>query len=203
MSNTQEESMDVDTPTVVEETTAEAPQPSASAESASRYPDMALAQKIHRATVATALVDAEDAARLGITGDLHEKVMSQVATELENASLYRHLQSVLPYNGLTDADLAALDEKQKKHMEELEAKVEEAKESAGDMEVLDARLDIARFAAKSLSKDEAMEMYEKVLALPKLSTGKQIDALMEMSRVASFYGDTQKNAELIEKVRTR
>lgn len=203
MSNTQEESMDVDTPTVVEETTAEAPQPSASAESASRYPDMALAQKIHRATVATALVDAEDAARLGITGDLHEKVMSQVATELENASLYRHLQSVLPYNGLTDADLAALDEKHKKHMEELEAKVEEARESAGDMEVLDARLDIARFAAKSLSKDEAMEMYEKVLALPKLSTGKQIDALMEMSRVASFYGDTQKNAELIEKVRTR
>jgi len=192
--------MDVDTMVVEEVTTADAPQPSAAAESASKYPDMVLAQTIHRATVAAALVDANEAGKVGITGDLQEKVMAEVATELENPSLYRHLQSVLPYNGLTDANLAALDEKHKKTMEELEQKVEEAKESAGDMEVLDARLEIARFAAKSLSKEEAIEAYDKVLALPKLSTGKQIDALMEESRVASFYGDTQKNAELIERV---
>ena len=191
--------MDVDTPST-ETTKPDAPQPSASAESAARYPDMALAQKIHRATVAAALVDTEDAARVGIDDAIQENVMTEVAEELENPSLYRYLQSVLPYNGLTDADLAALDEKHKETMTKLEEKVEEAKESAGDMEVLEARLDIARFAAKSLSKEEALEAYEKVLALPKLSTGKQIDALMEESRVASFYGDTQKNAELIERV---
>jgi 26S proteasome regulatory subunit N7 len=193
-----EESMDVDTS--VEATTPEAPQPSASAEAASKYPDMTLAQKIHRITVAAALVDADEAERVGIDGDLTEKVMIEVASELENSSLYRHLQQVLPYNGLTDNDLSQLDEKHKTTMQQLETKVEEAKESAGDMEVLDARLEIARFAAKSLSKDEAIEAYEKVIALPKLSTGKTIDALMEESRVASFYGDTQKNAELIERV---
>jgi 26S proteasome regulatory subunit N7 len=126
--------------------------------------------------------------------------MTEISQELGNPSLYRHLQSILPYDGLTDADLAVLDEKHAKHVKELEVKVEEAKESAGDMEVLDARLEIARFAAKSLSKEEAIDAYEKVLQLPKLSTGKQIDALMEESRVASFYGDTKKNAELIEKV---
>lgn len=194
-----EESMEVDTPS---ETMAEAPQPSASAETASKYPDMSLAQKIHRITVAAALMDADEAERVGINEDLQETVMAEVATELENPSLYRHLQQVLPYDGLEDSDLEALDEKHKITMQELEKKVEEAKESAGDMEVLDARLEIARFAAKSLSKEEALEAYEKVLALPKLSSGKKIDALMEESRVASFYGDTQKNAELIERVST-
>jgi len=66
--------------------------------------------------------------------------------------------------------------------------VEEAKESAGDMEVMDARVQVARFAAKSLTKDEALEAYKKLLELPKISSGKKIDALMESSRVASFYG---------------
>jgi hypothetical protein len=192
-----EEKMDVDE-TVAEKVAA--PQPSASAESASKYPDMALAQKIHKATVAVALVDAAEAQRVGIVDTLQDTVMTEISQELENPSLYRHLQSILPYDGLTDADLAVLDEKHAKHVKELEVKVEEAKESAGDMEVLDARLEIARFAAKSLSKEEAIDAYEKVLQLPKLSTGKQIDALMEESRVASFYGDTKKNAELIEKV---
>jgi 26S proteasome regulatory subunit N7 len=191
-----EEKMDVDE-TVAEKVAA--PQPSASAESASKYPDMALAQKIHKATVAVALVDAAEAQRVGIVDTLQDTVMTEISQELENPSLYRHLQSILPYDGLTDADLAVLDEKHAKHVKELEVKVEEAKESAGDMEVLDARLEIARFAAKSLSKEEAIDAYEKVLQLPKLSTGKQIDALMEESRVASFYGDTKKNAELIEK----
>jgi 26S proteasome regulatory subunit N7 len=163
---------------------------------------MTLAQKIHRITVAAALVDADEAELVGISGDLTEKVMTEVSTELENPSLYRHLQQVLPYNGLTDDDLAALDEKHKTTLQKLEEKVDEAKESAGDMEVLDARLEIARFAAKSLSMEEAIEAYEKVLALPKLSSGKTIDALMEESRVASFYGDTKKNAELVERVRT-
>lgn len=191
--------MDVDTPS---EVTPEAPQPSASAETASKYPDMTLAQKIHRITVAAALVDADEAEHVGIDGDLQEKVMDEVVSELENPSLYRHLQQVLPYDGLEDSDLEALDEKHKITMQKLEKKVEEAKESAGDMEVLDAWLEIARFAAKSLSKEEALEAYETVLALPKLSSGKKIDALMEESRVASFYGDTQKNAELIERVST-
>merc|ERR1712176_30727 len=84
-------------------------------------------------------------------------------------------------------------------MKKLEEQVEEAKENAGDMEVLDARLEAARFAAKTLSKEVALEMYEKVLDLPKLSTGRKIDALMESARVASFHGDLKKNILVIEK----
>jgi 26S proteasome regulatory subunit N7 len=68
--------------------------------------------------------------------------------------------------------------------------VEEAIESAGDMEVMDARVEIARFASKCLSQSEALAAYEKVLALPKVSSGKKIDSLMACARVASFYSDT-------------
>ena len=91
-------------------------------------------------------------------------------------------------------------EKHTNKLKELEDKVNEAKESAGDMEVMDARIEIARFAAKSLDKDTALDAYKQLLELPKISSGKKIDSLMESSRVASFYGDTAKSNEFIESV---
>jgi len=122
---------------------------------------------------------------------------------MENPSLYRHLKTAFGMSGdttISESDLAAMQEKNEKTMKELEEKVEEAKENAGDMEVLDARFEVAKFAAKSLSKDETLDAYEKVLALPKLSSGKVMDALMESARVASFYDDLVKNAELVQKI---
>merc|ERR1711935_657767 len=92
------------------------------------------------------------------------------------------------------------EEKNKLKLQELEKAVEDAKENSGDMEVLDARFEIARFAAKSLSKDEALDAYKVILDLPKLSSGKTMDALMESARVASFHGDAKKNTELVEKI---
>jgi len=169
-------------------------QPSASEDSAAPYPDMALAQDIHRLTVHAPGVDAA-------------AVLNKVATELENPGLYIHLQSLLGSaaaggGSLSEADLKALQDKNAKHMEELEAKVEDAKENAGDMEVMDARINVARFAAKALSKEEALGAYQKFLDLPKVSSGKKIDAMMESSRVASFYGDEKKSTEFIESVRS-
>ena len=97
-------------------------------------------------------------------------------------------------------DVAEFDEKHRKKLDELELKVTEATENSGDMEVLDARLEVARFAAMTCSKDIALEMYQKVLELPKLSSGKTLDALMESARVASFHNDTTKNVSFIERV---
>lgn len=93
-----------------------------------------------------------------------------------------------------------MEKQNKEKIQELEKKVEDAKENAGDMEVLDARFEVAKFAAKSCSKEEAFEAYQKVLDLPKLSSGKQMDALMEKSRIASFYGDMVSNAEVLKKI---
>lgn len=168
-------------------------QPSASSEMASKYPKMDLAQRVHKLTMMAG-------GKMKKNESLSEEVKNEVIEELENAALYRTLQETLgwPKNDCLDS----LDEKHTQTFEELEKKVEEAKESAGDMEVLDARLEIARFAAKSCGEAKALEMYDKVLDLPKLSTGKTIDALMECARVASFHGDLKKNAALIERVRT-
>lgn len=168
-------------------------QPSASEESASPYPDMEFAQEIHRLTVKSAGVDSEYQA----------SVLKKIAEEMENPSLYRLIQSNLQVDAglsLSESQLKEMEEKNAAHAKELEVKVEEAKESAGDMEVMDARVQVARFAAKSLTKDDALEAYKKLLELPKISSGKKIDALMESSRVASFYGDTVKSAEFVESV---
>lgn len=183
------------------ETTAKKPekkksggQPSASEESASPYPDMEFAQEIHQLTVKS----------VGIDAAFQQKVFKTIVEELENPSLYHLLETDLEVKAglLSEDELKAMKEKHSKHVEELEAKVEEAKESAGDMEVMDARVKIARFAAKSLTKEEALEAYKKLLDLPKVSSGKKIDALMESSRVASFYGDNDKSLEFIESVST-
>jgi len=175
-------------------------QPSASEDSASKYPDMGLCQKIHQLTT-------KQAQPLNVKE--RQEIVDSIATELENPTLYRSLmsdESAVNKEGIqlvaeegSDVSLKALEAKHIKTLEEMEQKVEEARDNAGDTEVMNARIDIARFAAKSLSQEQALEAYGKLLDLPKLSTGKKIDALMEVSRVSSFYGDTMKSDENIDK----
>jgi 26S proteasome regulatory subunit N7 len=168
--------------------------PSATEETAAPYPNMDFCQKMHCAI------------HLPHQESLQVELFNQIAAELENPSLYRHLRDAISGSMqtgaspalLTEDGLKAMENKLAAELEELERKVEEAKESAGDMEVMDARLEIARFAAKSLSEAEALEAYQKVIDLPKLSSGKKIDALMESARVASFYGDSKKADHFIE-----
>lgn len=186
-----EEEKTPDTAPVIPKPAKKRGQPSASEEGASPYPEMSLAQDIHKLVVKAPGIDAAFQAR----------VFEKIATELENPSLYKSLQTSLGGGGtLSEAALKEMEDKHAKHMEDLEAKVEDAKENMGDMEVMDARVNIARFAAKALTKDEALEAYQKLLDLSKVSSGKKIDAMMESSRVASFYGDEKKSAGFIESV---
>ena len=168
-------------------------QPSASEDSASPYPKMELSQQIHKLTV-----NAEGAR----DGKLQTEVLNKIREELENPTLYESVESGLGVTtGIWSAtDLAAQKEINQKTVKDMEQEVEEAKESAGDMEVMDSRVKIARFAAKSLTEEEALEAYKKLLELPKISSGKKIDAVMESSRVASFYGDSKKASESIDRV---
>jgi len=166
-------------------------QASASEESASPYPNMELCQHIHKVLVKS------DGSQ---DGKLQTEVLTRIREELENPTLYESVESSL---GVTTgiwsaADLAVQKESNQKIVKEIEQKLEEAKESAGDMEVMDARVELARFAAKSLTEKEALDAYTKLLELPKVSSGKKIDAVMESSRVASAYGDSKKASELID-----
>jgi len=196
--------MDVDVPQTETKKKDENVEPSAGEDAASKYPDMSIAQSIHKVNMMSGpepqlLKDGIEAVK--IPSNLNETVLKQIVEELENPSLYRHLVS-LKWEGadVSSADLDAMEEKNRVAMKSLEEKVEEAKENSGDMEVLDARFEVARFAAKSLSKDEALGAYKEILDLPKLSSGKTMDALMESAKVASFHGDVKKNAELVEKI---
>jgi len=195
--------MEVDTPTTSTSKQKDA-NPSASTETPGEYPDMSLAQSIHHLTV---IVNGtlEDPAAVHLAPNLPETVMKRIASpEVENPSLYRHLKETWFHDSalefLSEEELTAMEERHRITLDELEAKVEDSKENAGEMEVLAARFEVARFAAKKLSKDAAMAAYDKILALPKLSTGKIIDSVMECARVASFHGDTKKNEELVAKV---
>jgi 26S proteasome regulatory subunit N7 len=176
-------------------------QPSASEETASLYPKMDLCQKMHRLTAA------KHAGTLDSLLELQTEVFTAIAVDLVNPSLYRRLQLELygaptPSNAaaalkLTTDDLDQLQVKQEKELATLEAAVTDAQENAGDMEVVDARVKVARFAAQSLAENVALDAYEKLLDVPKLSSGKKIDALMEQARVASFYKDTSRADDCI------
>jgi hypothetical protein len=217
--------------------------PSASSETASLHPDMALAQDIHRLTMIHAgKLSVEDATLIiGCTPlELLEKVMTRVGTggksleeamreneakckpatsgsnsaegdnaaavakndddndmnaspePLLNPSLYRHLQSSLSYNSptaLTEDNLNTLTSHHESILQALNDAVTKAKDEAGDMEVLHAHMDIARYQAKCSTKESALSAYQTVISLPKLSVGKKLDAHLEMARVCSFWGD--------------
>lgn len=221
--------------------------PSASSETASLHPDMALAQDIHRLTmIHTGKLSVEDATLIiGCTPqELLEKVMTRVGTggksleeamkeneakykpatsgsssaegdsaaasasaaakndddndknaspePLLNPSLYRHLQSTLSYNSptaLTEDNLNTLISHHESILQALNDAVTKAKDGAGDMEVLHAHMDIARYQAKCSTKESALLAYQTVISLPKLSVGKKLDAHLEMARVCSFWGD--------------
>jgi hypothetical protein len=171
----------------------------------STTPDMSLAQAIHLMAV---IVDGtlEDPAAVQLSPSLPETIMSQIV-EVESPSLYRQLKETLLHSTsythatslIDEVELNAMEASLQKTYEQLEAKMDEIKENTGDMEVLAARFEVARFTAKSLGKDMACAAYNKLLSLPKLSSGKIIDAIMECARVASFYSDTKKNGEPVDK----
>jgi hypothetical protein len=111
---------------------------------------------------------------------------------LLNPALYRHLVATLAYaapGALAAADLDALDAHHAAVVGHLTAAVATAREEAGDTEVLGALEDVARYHARCSGKDAALAAHDAVLALPKLSAGKKLDALLDAARVASFWGD--------------
>jgi hypothetical protein len=167
--------------------------PSSSDESASPYPDMELCQQIHKLIVKAQECD---------TPIFQTTVLTTICKDLENPTLYESVEHALgsSSNLWSVADIQVRKEVIQNKVQEFEAKVEDAKKSAGDMEVMDARAELARFAAKSMSVQDALEAYEKLLELPKISSGKKIDAMMESARIASFYGDTKKTTEFVDSV---
>jgi len=87
---------------------------------------------------------------------------------------------------------------------DLKKKIELAQEQAGDTEILEAKLEFARFCFLKKSETEALEAYKSLTDAPKkLSSGKLIDIQMEMARVCSFYDLLGQTNELVEKCKSQ
>lgn len=126
----------------------------------------------------------------------------EIVEPLLNAALYRHLQSTLGYNksdALSEVNLTAIEAHHEAIIKILRENITKAKDEAGDMEVLHAHMDVARYCAKCTTKEMALSAYEEVVALPKLSIGKKLDAYLEMTRVCSFWGDWKSMNETLTK----
>ncbi len=126
----------------------------------------------------------------------------EIIEPLLNAALYRHLQSTLGYNksdALSEENLTAIETHHESIIKVLRENITKAKDEAGDMEVLHAHMEVARYCAKCTTKEVALSAYEEVVALPKLSIGKKLDAYLEMTRVSSFWGDWKTMNETLAK----
>jgi 26S proteasome regulatory subunit N7 len=118
---------------------------------------------------------------------------------LLNATLYNSLAASLSFPPLSSADTALIEKHHESSLEILRGLIDKAAEESGDMEVLAAKLSVARYTAKSLSCSSAIEAYQAVLTSPKLSTGKKLDAHLELSRVYSFHGDVASTSSTLKK----
>jgi 26S proteasome regulatory subunit N7 len=74
-------------------------------------------------------------------------------------------------------------------LQAIENKYQEAIQTAGDMEVLDALFSKATHFAKTGSWDASIVIYDEILNKPKTSTGKKIDAMMSKARIAIYRMD--------------
>ncbi|CAK9023686.1 26S proteasome non-ATPase regulatory subunit 6 homolog (26S proteasome regulatory subunit RPN7) (AtRPN7) (26S proteasome regulatory subunit S10 homolog) [Durusdinium trenchii] len=91
-----------------------------------------------------------------------------------------------------DAGLvASMTKDNKAKLAELEAKVEDAQENHGEIEVMEALLKIAVFRARTGTKEEALEAYRKVAELKSMSTGQLIDVVLKRILLGFFWMDTE------------
>ena len=133
-------------------------------------------------------------------GDEKKKEENELEQPLLNPSLYQHLVSTLSYSTpLSSSDLNALKEHHIKSIDLLKSLITKAQDEAGDMEVLAAKLAVARYSTKSCTKEDAIAAYEEVVTSPKLSIGKRLDSYLEMARVCSFWGDYTQMSLVLEK----
>lgn len=156
-------------------------------ESAQQCPDLKLAQKLF--ALETKMKMGEDVGDLknGILADVEnnsmEKIYTQICTKYSWDMDEAKVEAMKKANEATLADIAQ--------------KEEDAILNAGDTEVLDCMFFRARHYTKVGEWSEAFTAFDAIIAKPKVSTGKKIDATMEKARISLFTFDLPKLKELI------
>eukprot|EP00624_Nannochloropsis_granulata_P006407 evm.model.NODE_47661_length_12524_cov_19.198978.5 len=158
-------------------------------------PDMALAQDLYLLELAQSKPEAvQDVAEVkarvlaSIKADKAEPLYTSVCVEKLGWPVDVALQAELKASN--EAELAGIEEQ-----------LRVATESSGDMEVLDALIAREKFYARIGNKTAALAAADEILAKPKISTGKKIDAVMDKVRLGLFFRDPEATKENLEKAK--
>jgi 26S proteasome regulatory subunit N7 len=157
-------------------------------------PDMALAQDLYLLELALTKPEA-----VPDVAQVQARVMATIKAEKQEP-LYTHLCEKLGWT-VDTALQTELKEANDKELAEIDEQLRVATESSGDMEVLDALIAREKFYARIGNKAAALEAADVILAKPKISTGKKIDAVMGKVRLGLFFRDPEVTKENLEKAK--
>jgi len=114
-------------------------------------------------------------------------------------STYQSLSTLLNWDpSSTSSAISSMTKSNELALESLTSKQAAASSSQGEMEIIDSAFAFAAYYAKIGDKEQALTAYDKILKIPKLSTGKKIDALMGKSRVANFHNEDSVNYDIVD-----
>jgi 26S proteasome regulatory subunit N7 len=130
-------------------------------------------------------------------------LVASIVAEIKEDSMAELYGPVHEKFGLTpDAAVqAAMTSSNATAMEELDAKIADAVQNAGDSEVVDGMFAKARHLSKTGSWAAATAAYDDILKRAKLSSGKKIDATMEKARIAIFLLDFKQMKALLSEAK--
>jgi 26S proteasome subunit RPN7 len=172
------------------------------------YPMMRLAQDMHRAVItkdANSILKIFEEISITLENPFlyqyFRNLLDPPPTPLASSTIVEDMSSTTTIISTTVSDLSmaaqatsddlkSMEEKNQLVLQELQAAVSVAMESAGDTEVMDAHIAVAQYRAKAYGKEDAVAAYETAIQSPKVSSGKKIDWYMSVARVTSFYADS-------------
>ena len=155
------------------------------------YPNMATAQLCHISRLSAA----------SLTCNPLTTVQAVQAALIKDGmvSTYQSLSTLLNWDpSSTSSAISSMTKSNELALESLTSKQAAASSSQGEMEIIDSAFAFAAYYAKIGDKEQALTAYDKILKIPKLSTGKKIDALMGKSRVANFHNEDSVNYDIVD-----
>jgi len=127
--------------------------------------------------------------------EMKKKLIDSIIAD-SMASLYTHVCEKFSWL-IDESSLKTMKDANIVSMTDLEKKIVDATENAGDTEVLEGMFAKARFSSSVGDWPESVSAYDDILKRPKLSTGKKIDATMEKARISLFLLDFKQMKVLI------
>jgi len=94
--------------------------------------------------------------------------------------------------------MSSLDSANSKEFKQLEEKVKDAEENFGEIEVMEAKLNIALFQARTGTKEDALEAFKELAGLKSMSTGQKIDLQLKKILLGFMWMDTELAKTAIE-----